>query len=275
MNRQAQNTRCNAAHSVATVPKLFNDLMKKAVFADAVGGVVLTVFVTAVLTMLHAQVGGDHGIVNFLGSAELPIVASVLMLDSLREAIGSIYEGEHRQNIFVAGIVLFVVALLLASKGVDIEVARHHALESAVASNRGPGGSSTQNWLQGAEQALPLPSWVVPANVLVWLAAIVVSIWNRTLAIGEKAQSISVENVHAFLHLLDESRRGDPLIASLLDDERRARAELNGDENEPGNLLAARRRHARAVQALQMCLRRAMTDADDAPRNRLAEGHTE
>ncbi|CAH2897384.1 MAG: hypothetical protein PCALPYG88_3238 [uncultured Paraburkholderia sp.] len=252
--------------------------MKKAVFADAVGGVVLTVFVTAVLTMLHAQVGGNHGIVNFLGSAELPIVASVLMLDSLREAIGSIYEGEHRQNIFVAGIVLFVVALLLASKGVDIEVARHHALESAVSSANGtPGATGAQNWLPGAEQALPLPAWMVPANVLVWVAAIVVSIWNRTLAIGEKARSISIENVHAFVRLLDESRRGDALIASLLDDERRARAEQESEaaQSDPKRLRAARQRHARAVEALQLCLRRAMTDANDPLPHRLAEGAAE
>ncbi|CAD6551622.1 hypothetical protein LMG28727_05261 [Paraburkholderia kirstenboschensis] len=248
--------------------------MKKAVFADAVGGVVLTVFVTAVLTMLHAQVGGNHGIVNFLGSAELPIVASVLMLDSLREAIGSIYEGEHRQNIFVAGIVLFVVALLLASKGVDIEVARHHALESAVSSANGmQGAAGSQGWLKGAEQALPLPAWVVPANVFVWVAAIVVSIWNRTLAIGEKARSISIENVHAFVHLLDESRRGDALITQLLVDERRARAEQHGEaaRNDPKHLRAARQRHARAVEALQMCLRRAMSDVHDDTSSALAE----
>jgi hypothetical protein len=250
-------------------PEVLN-IMKKAVFADAVGGVVLTVFVTAVLTMLHAQVGGNHGIVNFLGSAELPIVASVLMLDSLREAIGSIYEGEHRQNIFVAGIVLFVVALLLASKGVDIEVARHHALESAVSSASSvQGAAGAPSWLHGAEQALPLPSWVVPANVFVWVAAIVVSIWNRALAIGEKAQSISIENVHAFVRLLDESRRGDAVIAALLDDERRARGEQDSDavRRDPKRLRAARLRHARTVEALQMCLRRGMADA--------ANGHGE
>jgi hypothetical protein len=249
--------------------------MKKAVFADAVGGVVLTVFVTAVLTMLHAQVGGNHGIVNFLGSAELPIVASVLMLDSLREAIGSIYEGEHRQNIFVAGIVLFVVALLLASKGVDIEVARHHALESAVQSASSlAGAAGSANWLHGAQEALPLPAWVVPANVLVWVAAIAVSIWNRALAIGEKARSISIENVHAFVHLLDESRRGDRVVASLLEDEARARAELDNEATarDPKRLRAARRRHARAIEALQMCLRRAMTDASERESATLAEG---
>ncbi|MCM2495490.1 hypothetical protein EFP18_08900 [Burkholderia glumae] len=237
--------------------------MKKAVFADAVGGVVLTVFVTAVLTMLHAQVGGNHGIVNFLGSAELPIVASVLMLDSLREAIGSIYEGEHRQNIFVAGIILFVVALLLASKGVDIEVARHHALESAVSSASSlQGATVSPNWLHGAEAALPLPAWLVPANVLVWVAAIVVSVWNRALAIGEKARSISTENVHAFIRLLDESRSGDAVVASLLEDERCIRAQLESAAaaNDPKYLRAARLRHVRAIEALKMCLRRTMLD---------------
>jgi hypothetical protein len=251
------------------------NIMKKAVFADAVGGVVLTVFVTAVLTMLHAQVGGNHGIVNFLGSAELPIVASVLMLDSLREAIGSIYEGEHRQNIFVAGIVLFVVALLLASKGVDIEVARHHALESAVSSAIGaPDANGAHNWLHGAEQALPLPAWIVPANVLVWVAAIGVSIWNRALAIGEKAHSISAQNVHAFVRLLDASRRGDAVIASLLEDERRARVEQESDalRRDPKRLRAVRLRHARAIEALQMCLRREMADAHDDFSSPIAEG---
>lgn len=249
--------------------------MKKAVLADAIGGVVLTVFVTAVLTMLHAQVGGNHGIVNFLGSAELPIVASVLMLDSLREAIGSIYEGEHRQNIFVAGIILFVVALLLASKGVDIEVARHHALESAVSSANGaPATAGAPNWLHGAEQALPLPAWVVPANVLVWVAAIVVSIWNRALAIGEKAHSISIENVHAFVRLLDESRRGDAVVASLLEDERRARAEQQSEAagRDPKRQRAARLRHARAVEALQLCLRRDMADAHETESSMVTEG---
>ncbi|CAN7467929.1 hypothetical protein LJR034_003027 [Caballeronia sp. LjRoot34] len=240
--------------------------MKKAVLADAVGGVVLTVFVTAVLTMLHAQVGGNHGIVNFLGSAELPIVASVLMLDSLREAIGSIYEGEHRQNIFVAGIVLFVVALLLASKGVDIEVARHHALEDAVLNASAQTAMSAlehQAWLRGAEKTLPLPAWLVPANVVVWIAAIAVSIWNRVLAIDEKARSISRENVQAFVRLLDESHCGDTVITALLADERQARAELENELAEGGhpNLKARRaskERHARALDALQLCLRRSM-----------------
>ncbi|MBW9106808.1 hypothetical protein [Paraburkholderia phenoliruptrix] len=247
--------------------------MKKAVLADAVGGVVLTVFVTAVLTGLHAQVGGNHGIVNFLGSAELPIVASVLMLDSLREAIGSIYEGEHRQNIFVAGIVLFVVALLLASKGVDIEVARHRALEDAVlgatAVTQMP-AAQQYAWLHSAEQALPLPVWVVPANVLVWVAAIAVSIWNRALAIGEKERSISRENVEAFVRLLDESRRGDAVVTALLEDERRARAELERDDGAPGaeeresvrRRRDAQRRHQRALDALQLCLRRDLSQRE-------------
>lgn len=238
--------------------------MKKAVFADAVGGVILTVFVTAVLVMLHAQVGGNHGIVNFLGSAELPIVASVLMLDSLREAIGSIYEGEHRQNIFVAGIVIFVVALLLASKGVDIEVARHHALEDAVL-NAGVIAKMTaaehQAWLRGAEQTLPLPVWVVPANLLVWVAAIAISIWNRALAINEKARSISRENVAAFVRLLDESRRGDAVVTALLEDERQARAEVDTPlAGRDGR--AAMLRHARALDALQLCLRGSMASYD-------------
>lgn len=237
--------------------------MNRAVIADAVGGVVLTVFVTAVLVMLHAQVGGNHGIVNFLGSAELPIVASVLMLDSLREAIGSIYQGEHRQNIFVAGIVLFVVALLLASKGVDIEVARHEALEAAVSSaslmTMQPPGQP-HAWLHNAEQALPLPMWMVPANLFVWLAAIAVSIWNRTLAIGEKARHISTENVEAFVRLFDESHHGDTVLAALLQDERATRAQLERADalhgaRDPQRRVAAER-HARAIEAIQMCLRR-------------------
>lgn len=244
--------------------------MKKAVIADAAGGVVLTVFVTAVLVMLHAQVGGNHGIVNFLGSAELPIVASVLMLDSLREAIGSIYEGEHRQNIFVAGIVVFVVALLLASKGVDIEVARHHALEEAVL-NASAAAQATlaqqQGWLRNAELSLPLPAWVVPANVFVWVAAIAVSIWNRTLAIGEKARFISVENVEAFVRMIDDSQGGDAVMSALLNDERAARAELARElasaERDPRRRRAARARHGRALEALQMCLRRSAEEIDE------------
>jgi hypothetical protein len=250
--------------------------MKKAVFADAVGGVILTVFVTAILVMLHAQVGGDHGIVNFLGSAELPIVASVLMLDSLREAIGSIYEGEHRQNIFVAGIVLFVIALLLASKGVDIEVARHHALEHAVLSASALPSSAApiqQSWLFDAERALPLPGWLVPANVLVWIAAILVSIWNRVIAISEKARFISAENVQAFVCLLDESRRDNALITSLIEEERSARADLKpeADGRDPHQLRAARRRHAHAIEALQMCLRLRTEDEDDSHLRRPTE----
>ena len=251
--------------------------MKKAVLADAIGGVVLTVFVTVVLTMLHAQVGGNHGIVNFLGSAELPIVASVLMLDSLREAIGSIYEGEYRQNIFVAGIVLFVVALLLASKGVDIEVARHHALEDAVLGATAMAQLPVAQqlaWVHNAEQALPLPIWVVPANVIVWAAAIIVSVWNRALAIGEKERSISRENVEAFVRLIDESRRGDAVITALLDDEKRARAELERDsadgtsadrQMKPGR-QAAKLRHTRALEALQLCLRHNLSphESDDS-----------
>jgi hypothetical protein len=239
--------------------------ISKSIIADAMGGVVLTVFVTAVLVLLHAQGGGDHGIVNFLGSAELPVVASVLTLDSLREAIGSIYDGEHRQNIFVFGIIVFVVALLLAAKGVDIEVARHHALEQAVLSLHPPAIPliPTQQWLHDAELSLPLPPWLVPANMLVWLAAIAVSIWNRILAIGEKRHYISMENVDAFVRLLNAEQRGDPLVRALLQDERATRAVLQAalDNKEDGHadpqlVVAAKRRHAEALQALQMCLKR-------------------
>jgi hypothetical protein len=246
--------------------------MKKAVLADAVGGVVLTVFVTAVLVMLHAQVGGNHGIVNFLGSAELPIVASVLMLDSLREAIGSIYEGEHRQNIFVAGIVLFVVAILLAAKGVDLEVARHHLLEDAYlgASDLTQLSSAQhQNWLHEATHALPLPAWVVPANVFVWTAAIAVSIWNRALAIREKSRFLSLENVESFVRLIDQRSQGDSLVTALLADERRTRVALeilkaNGVKGQRDHALLreTQERHHRAIEALQLCLRRSLAASD-------------
>ncbi|WP_347557388.1 hypothetical protein [Robbsia sp. KACC 23696] len=246
--------------------------MKKAVLADAVGGVVLTVFVTAVLVMLHAQVGGNHGIVNFLGSAELPIVASVLMLDSLREAIGSIYEGEHRQNIFVAGIVLFVVAILLAAKGVDLEVARHHLLEDAYLGASDLAQLSTtahQSWLREATHTLPLPGWIVPANVFVWTAAIAVSIWNRALAIREKSRFLSLENVASFVRLIDQRSQGDSLVTALLADERRARIELErlkarggAAQREQPLLRDMQERHHRAIEALQLCLRRRMAASE-------------
>jgi hypothetical protein len=248
----------------------------RSVTAEAVGGVILAVFVTVVLVALHAQVGGEHGIVNFLGSAELPIVASVLTLDSLREAIGSIYDGEHRQNVFVAGIIVFVVALLLASKGVDMEVAHHQLLEAALETARA-GNVSVSAPL---EQTLALPLWVVWSNVAVWVSAIALSIWNRTLALSEKRHFISRENVETFTRLLDAGRSGDKVARALLEDEQETRdaytqlADAYGKRNEPGHdglasetvsestVAAARARHAHALDALQLYMRSASNEAE-------------
>ena len=242
----------------------------RSVAAEAVGGVILAVFVTVVLVALHAQVGGEHGIVNFLGSAELPIVASVLTLDSLREAIGSIYDGEHRQNVFVTSIIVFVVALLLASKGVDMEVAHHQLLEAALETARAGNVSIAAPF----EQTLALPLWVVWSNVAVWVSAIALSIWNRALALSEKRHFISRENVETFTRLLDAGRSGDKVARALLDDEQEAReacaqlVETYDKRNEHHNdalasgsvsersLALARARHAQTLDALQLYMRR-------------------
>ena len=288
------------AHPKAHLKK--SPTVARSVTAEAVGGVILAVFVTVVLVALHAQVGGEHGIVNFLGSAELPIVASVLTLDSLREAIGSIYDGEHRQNVFVAGIIVFVVALLLASKGVDMEVAHHQLLEAALETARAGNVSVVSG---PVEQTMALPLWVVWSNVGVWVSAIALSIWNRSLALTEKRHFISRENVEAFMHLLDAVRSGDKVARALLEEEQTARDayaqlaeahdahEAHGDQADqaagiqpdaPGNvppagvrtpravpgekaLSEARTRHAHALDALQLYMRRAADNEAGAGRH--------